>query len=288
VPYEWHDSIYAESGVYTYYGQTAAGCDHVETLILTVDTNADVYYSVAVVVANTEGLLNVGGTVTGAGSYLAGTEVTLTATPDSGYLFDGWYTRSAMGFGGELIASDSVYTLTLDSNVVLVAMFERIGSNSALLTVSVDSTMGYVLFNGDRQPFNVYRGTRNETVTLEAVGLAGNCIFKGWVNAMGDTLSRDAIYDYVLDQATSALTAVFVRNEGIESVDAANVTIFVRENGVVVRGAAEAEVYVFDVVGRMVGHVSAASDEQFIRLPQTGVYLVKVADLPARRVVVRQ
>ena len=105
---------------------------------------------------------------------------------------------------------------------------------------------------------------------------------------MGDTISRDAVYDYLLDQTTTTLTAAFVRHEGIDNVDASNVTIFARENGVVVRGAAQAEVYVFDVVGRLVGHVSAASDEEFIRLPQTGVYLVKVADLPARRVVVRQ
>ena len=286
--YVWHDSIYTVSGIYNYYDQTNEGCDYVETLILTIDTTTDVYYSVAIVVANTEGEIGVGGTVAGAGSYLAGTEVTLTATPDEGYLFDGWYTRSAMGFGGQLIVADSVYTFTLDSNVVVVAMFERIGANSALLTVSVDSTMGYVLFNGERAPFNVYRGTLGDTVTLEAVPMAGNCVFVGWVNAEGDTLSHDATYDYVLDRTTTTLTAAFVRNEGIDNVDATSVTIFTRENGVVVRGAAQAEVYVFDVVGRMVGHVSAANDEEFIRLPQTGVFLVKVGNLPARRVVVRQ
>ena len=286
--YAWHDSIYTQSGTYYYYGVTQEGCNLTEILILDVDTTQDVYYSVAIVVANTEGQLNVGGTVTGAGSYLAGTEVTLTATPDSGYLFDGWYTRSGLGFGGDLITSDSVYTITIDSNVVLVAMFERIGANSALLTVQVDSTMGYVLFNGERAPFNIFRGTLGETVTLEAIGQDDNCEFLGWVNTMGDTISRDAVYDYLLDQTTTTLTAAFVRHEGIDNVDASNVTIFARENGVVVRGAAQAEVYVFDVVGRLVGHVSAASDEEFIRLPQTGVYLVKVADLPARRVVVRQ
>ena len=286
--YVWHDNIYTVSGTYNYYDQTDEGCDWVETLILTIDSTADVYYSVAIVVANTEGEIGVGGTVTGAGSYLAGTEVTLTATPDEGYLFNGWYTRSAMGFGGQLIVADSIYTFTLDSNVVVVAMFERIGSNSALLTVSVDSTMGYVLFNGERAPFNVYRGTLGDTVTLEAVPMAGNCVFVGWVNAEGDTLSHDATYDYVLDRTTTTLTAAFVRNEGINNVDATSVTIFTRENGVVVRGAAQAEVYVFDVVGRMVGHVSAANDEEFIRLPQTGVFLVKVGNLPARRVVVRQ
>ena len=286
--YAWHDSIYTQSGTYYYYGVTQEGCNLTEILILDVDTTQDVYYSVAIVVANTEGQLNVGGTVTGAGSYLAGTEVTLTATPDSGYLFDGWYTRSGLGFGGDLITSDSVYNFTIDSNVVLVAMFERIGANSALLTVQVDSTMGYVLFNGERAPFNIFRGTLGETVTLEAIGQDDNCEFLGWVNTMGDTISRDAVYDYLLDQTTTTLTAAFVRHEGIDNVDASNVTIFARENGVVVRGAAQAEVYVFDVVGRLVGHVSAASDEEFIRLPQTGVYLVKVADLPARRIVVRQ
>ena len=200
--YAWNDSVYTVSGVYDYYGETSAGCDSIVTLVLTIDSTADIYYSVTVYVANTEGELNVGGQVTGDGSYVAGSEVTLTATPDEGFQFVGWYSYTGSLENVQPIAVDAEYVFTLDSNVVLLALFGR--------------------------------------------------------------------------------------QEGIDNVDAANVTIFTRENGVEVRGAAQAEVTVFDVTGRQVAHVAAAADEEFIRLSQTGVYLVKVGTLPARRVVVRQ
>ena len=111
-------------------------------------------------------------------------------------------------------------------------------------------------------------------------------MFLGWVSATGDTLSCETVYQVVLENATTALTAAFVRHEGIDDIDASRVTVFAREDGVVVRGAAQQQVYVFDAVGRLAGHVDAASDEEFFSIQQTGVYLVKVANLPARRVVI--
>ena len=45
-----------------------------------------------------------GGSVTGAGDYYLGQEVTLTATPNEGYTFDGWYEN------GELVSSEATIT----------------------------------------------------------------------------------------------------------------------------------------------------------------------------------
>ncbi|MDE7243662.1 MAG: Ig-like domain-containing protein, partial [Oscillospiraceae bacterium] len=50
----------------------------------------------------------VGGTVSGAGEYEEGSSVTLTATPESGYLFVGWTEN------GEQINTDESYTFTVD------------------------------------------------------------------------------------------------------------------------------------------------------------------------------
>ena len=165
-------------------------------------TNNELSYTVTVYVVNTNYELNVGGTVTGAGRYAAGSEATLVATPDEGYVFNGWYTFSVTQMTADLLESSATYTVTVDSNIVIAALFAPA--------------------------------------------------------------------------------------DGIDAVDAAHVTIAASESGVVVRGAAQSTVSVFDVAGRQVGYVAAATDEQYIRLPQTGVYLVKVAGLPAKRVVVRQ
>jgi hypothetical protein len=49
------------------------------------------------------------------GSYAQGTVVTLTATPDVGYLFAGW--------GGDLTGSANPTTLTLDADKSVTASF---------------------------------------------------------------------------------------------------------------------------------------------------------------------
>lgn len=59
-----------------------------------------------------------GGSVTGAGLYTIGAQVTLNATPNTGYLFDGWYNQSNVK-----VSSSSEYSFTLTDNIDLVAKF---------------------------------------------------------------------------------------------------------------------------------------------------------------------
>lgn len=59
-----------------------------------------------------------GGTITGAGLYTIGSQVTLSATPNTGYLFDGWYNSSNVK-----VSSNREYQFTLTDNIDLVAKF---------------------------------------------------------------------------------------------------------------------------------------------------------------------
>ena len=59
------------------------------------------------------------GTVEGAGSYLEGAAVTLKATANSGYKFDGWFV------GEEKVSSGAEYTFTPDADVELIAKFSK-------------------------------------------------------------------------------------------------------------------------------------------------------------------
>ncbi len=59
------------------------------------------------------------GTVEGAGSYLAGSEVTLKAVADKNYKFAGWYV------GEEKVSSDAEYTFTADEDFAPVAKFTK-------------------------------------------------------------------------------------------------------------------------------------------------------------------
>ena len=59
-------------------------------------------------------------------------------------------------------------------------------------------------------------------------------------------------------------------------------------NNIVVRGAEQQTIRVFDVVGRLVEQRNNANVEETIPMSNTGIYLVKVGDAAARRVVVRR
>ncbi|MCL2165568.1 MAG: S-layer homology domain-containing protein, partial [Oscillospiraceae bacterium] len=66
-----------------------------------------------------------GGTATGNGTFATGATVTLTAAPNTGYLFDGWYENNA------LVSSSPVYTFTVNVNRALEARFSPIAATPA-------------------------------------------------------------------------------------------------------------------------------------------------------------
>ena len=82
------------------------------------------------------------------------------------------------------------------------------------------------------------------------------------------------------------LVAIFEANVGIEDVDGSNVTIFSNDSKIVVRGAENMNVYIYDVNGRIVRSEANVSDNVEFTMANTGVYLVKVGNAPAKRVVV--
>ena len=60
---------------------------------------------------------NGNGTVSGGGEYLSGTQATLVATPDDGYMFAGWYS------GDKLVSSNSVYKFVVVNSQSITARF---------------------------------------------------------------------------------------------------------------------------------------------------------------------
>ncbi len=61
-----------------------------------------------------------GGSVSGGGTYIKGNNVSLVATPSSGYIFDGWYEN-----GEKLYGISNEYEITVNSNRTLEARFSE-------------------------------------------------------------------------------------------------------------------------------------------------------------------
>ncbi len=68
-----------------------------------------------------------GGTVDGSGTYKDGDNVTITATPDDGYEFDGWYTN------GTKISSTMRYSFTAAEDISISAVFSPVSTTETTI-----------------------------------------------------------------------------------------------------------------------------------------------------------
>ena len=262
----WNGVTYFESGNYTWTGVAANGCDSVVTLVLTVngtqnpDTN---YYTVSIETAN-PGM----GTLTGAGTYAEGTIVTLTATPNSGYDFVCWMV------GSDTVAVTRDYTFTLVSDTTVTAVFVALPVSYIVTGLANDDAMGYVLGSGEDEA--------GSPATLTAQSNEGYH-FVSWSNGHNEPTITFVVTGDI------TLTATFEANQpvtGIDESDMENVTIYSAESTIYVRGAEGKDVNVYDINGRTISSTLNAGDAIEFRMTATGVYLVKVGNAPAKRVLV--
>ena len=226
-----------------------------------------VTYNITLVVTN-----NAMGTVNGGGVKASGDTITVSATAAQGYRFVSWTEDNVV------VSTDADYTFVVTSARTLVANFIAVYT----LTLDVnDATMGSV------SPVGIATYDDNDEVVVMATANPGYH-FVAWVNAnnTNDTVSRSARYVFNI-HANTSLIAVFARDpEGIDDVDMENVKIYSVDSKIIVRGAENRSVYVFDVNGRVVNSESNASETIEFRMANTGVYLVKVGNAPAKRVLV--
>lgn len=94
-----------------------------------------------------------GGTVSGSGTYINDSKATIKATPEPGYLFEGWYENGEL-----LVGVPAEIDLYVNSNRTLEARF--IPSDLMIYAVSVDGTRRtgntlkfYVQTDGETQPY---------------------------------------------------------------------------------------------------------------------------------------
>ena len=100
------------SSGYIFSGWSNGSVNNPITITVNSDTTLNATFS-AIPSYNVTLTANSGGSVTGGGSYLEGTQVTISATPASGYVFSSWSDGS----------NDSTRTFTISENITLTANF---------------------------------------------------------------------------------------------------------------------------------------------------------------------
>ncbi len=135
-----------------------------------------------------------------------GTQITLTATPDEGYLFDGWYD------GATLVSDDAEYEFNMPAkNYTLQAKFKP--NSFTLNFISEDSNKGTVsgtAISGNPVDYK-------KTVTVTATPKDGYS-FEGWY--VGGQKINDADSEYTFNMPASAYTL-----EARFSVNSYNLTV---------------------------------------------------------------
>lgn len=260
--------------------------DHVRTILVTGNASytatfqAIPQHNVTVHVAPEANM----GTVSGTGLYYENSTVTLTATPNDGYLFVGWAYEAFGAFEWWIFSTEPTYSFTMDTaDVEFYAVFEPV-PQPATLTVHFDSYAGRILINDVET--NTYLGHIGDNVTIQAVAYNG-FRFIGW-SINGNVFSTDATITRMLTEAETEISAIFEQAVGIDDVNASNIIIFSTNNNIIVRGAAQQTIRVYDLVGRLVAQRTGSDIEETIAMPASGVYLVQVGNETARRVVVRR
>lgn len=108
------------------------------------------------------------GTVTGGGEVATGSTATLTATPDEGYNFAGWYSKSDGKTSTTLLESNDTYSFTVSEDTDVVAVFEKEAVNSWVELVNIP-------FDDSASPSSINFWTKSSAWTAEgAAASAGN------------------------------------------------------------------------------------------------------------------
>ena len=126
---------------------------------------------------------NIGGSVTGGGTYNQGQSCTVTATPNAGYSFTNWTEN------GNVVSTNRNYTFTVTGNRTLVANFQAQPQNYNI-TVSANPTNGGSVAGG-----GTYQQGQSCTVTASAnTGYA----FANWTEN-GNVVSTQANYTFTVN-----------------------------------------------------------------------------------------
>ena len=128
------------------------------------------------------------GTATGGGTYTAGDQITLTATPFSGYNFVNW--TQVSGFGTNVVGTDTTLIITVTGDKTFVANFEA--GSGPVVTPPTVTTAAATSIGQTNATLNGTITPGSETITVQGFEwkeTAGGTYTQ--VNATGTTISYD-------------------------------------------------------------------------------------------------
>ena len=204
---------------------------------------------------------NIGGTVTGGGTYEGGQQCTVTANANTGYTFINWIEN------GEVVTTNASYTFIVEGNRTLVANFTL---NNYTISVTADPTDGGMVTGAG----NYVHGT---TCTLTATANE-NYEFINWTKD-GVEVSTDATFTFIVT-ASEAYVAHFNFDDYVIE-NASRCQIYPNPFTDILRITTDYTAHsisVFDIYGRLLKKQEVSSTQFDLDLSEfsAGAYLLQV------------
>ena len=230
------------------------------------------------------------GGVTGGGTYNTGDTVTLTAIPFPGSHFVGWSNGSqenpltfiattnashVAAFAVDSLPQDTVYIH--DTTYITLAEHDTVFVNHYVHDTLINYIHDTTFIN------NYIHDTLFYPVYIHDTTIVNHIVYD--TVYFHDTIYRDR---YIHDTIYVHDTIYIQEGEGIDNITQLNAKIYQRNGMIVVEGAEGNPVYLYDVVGRVLATRRETMQEVLLDVPASGVYLVKIGDVPARRIVVKR
>ncbi|NVO20858.1 MAG: T9SS type A sorting domain-containing protein [Bacteroidetes bacterium] len=206
------------------------------------------------------------GTVTGGATYSYGSNATLTAAPNSGYIFQNWTE------GGNILGTDPVLILTnITSNHTIVGNFIPSVNTFTVTGIPMPAEAGIVLGSG-----NV---TGGGNVTLTAVANQGYK-FYNWMEG-SDVLGIDTVLTLTNVATNHTIHANFLSTVGLNESSSNAISIYPTVNTGVLHIESNItirSIYVFDVNGKEIKKLQPVGTSLILNTSgfAKGLYIIKI------------
>lgn len=206
------------------------------------------------------------GEVSGAGSYSYGDTAVLTATPKPHYQFVSWTEND------QVVSTENPLYLNVEADRNLRANFEPVQ-----YTVTLEANLDPEWVELQGQGSYPYLSQ----VCIKAIPVSNRVVFNQWSDGVVDNPRY-----FELSQDTTFVAQLTLSEEGIVDAETPMFTLMTQGNILTVGNAEGMQVSVVDMLGRTLYSCAHASNRETIRLPHTGIYVVKVGT-KAEKVFIR-
>lgn len=252
------------------------------------------------------------GTVMGGGDYLVGTNVMLTAIPAEGFSFVCWNDGETLNPRIVTLTSDSLFkafffavqhdTVIIGADTAYIHDTTTI-HDTMVVTVTVHDTVSYhdtimqydtvtrvdtvyptfyrlqVLSDNEVWGVGVGSGVLPAGTEAEICALPLGGRFLSWSDGVTDNPRRVTL------MANLTLTAQFERMD-VKDFEKTSWSLSIAGHAVTVTGVEERQVRVYDVAGRQLASVQPLGGTAWLSLPAAGVYVVRVGEWSAKKIVI--